>query len=117
MRRIWVGALIFVLLFIVLGFATFKFGLGHFVAKTYESVKDKNYFHELQLLSIFIGGLVAISCSIVGYYIAKKRRRNRIIWTILCFFFNFWAFIILLFLPASTIIDNKDKEGPRGGCR
>lgn len=98
-KSIIVGILIFLLLFVGLGFAIFKLGLGHFVAKSYENARDKDYIHQLRLLSLFAGVLFAISCSVAGFFVAKKRGRNKVKWIILCFFFNLWGLIILLLLP------------------
>lgn len=104
MRRIWIGLLIFLIFFIALGFATFKLGLGHFVAKCIEDLENTNlYIHHSQLVSLIVVGLFVIIFSVLGFFLAKKRGRDRFTWTILCFFFNFWAFIILLLLPASDV--------------
>jgi O-antigen/teichoic acid export membrane protein len=86
----------------VLGFAIFRFGLGHFLAKSYEYAKDKDYIQLLRLLNLFVLGLFTISCSVAGFFISKKKQRDQITWAILCFFFTFWALIILILLPASS---------------
>ena len=101
MNRIWIVALIFLLSFIALGFATFRFGLGQFLASSYENVADKGSIHQLRFLGLFVVGLFAILCSAAGFFLAKKRGRSRVGWFILCLLFNFWGFVILLLLPAS----------------
>jgi membrane protease YdiL (CAAX protease family) len=113
MKRIWPGVLIFVLLFIVLGFAIFHFGLGHFLAESYENAKNKNYFNNILLAGIVVGVLFSILCSVAGYFLAKKKARNRIGWTILCLWLNLWAFLVLFLLPPSTVGKKKNRRGNR----
>jgi hypothetical protein len=42
---------------------------------------------------------VLVVFAFIGYRLSKKKRRNQILWTILCFLFNIWAVLILWFLP------------------
>jgi hypothetical protein len=101
MKRIWVAALIFLLFFIALGFATFRFGMGQFLARCYENAADKGSIHQLRYIALLVGGLFAILCSVAGFFIAKKRGRSLVAWTVLCLLFNLWGLIILLLLPVS----------------
>jgi len=52
-----------------------------------------------QLLNFVVMFFVLLVFAFIGYRLSKKKRRNQILWTILCFLFNFWAVLILWFLP------------------
>jgi hypothetical protein len=106
MKKILIATLIFLLAFICLGLAIFQFGLGNAWERIYRDLRQTgpNMTH-LQLLNLVVMGLLMVSFAILGFFQAKKKRRNRFVWSSLCFVFNLWAFIILLLLPAL----NKEK--------
>jgi hypothetical protein len=100
MKKILIATLIFVLVFICFGLAIFQFGLGNILERFYLSFRKTDLnTARFQLLNLVVMGLLMVSFSILGFFQAKKKRRNRFVWLILCFLFNFWAFIILLLLP------------------
>jgi len=101
MKKILIASLIFLLVFICLGLAIFEFGLGNILERFYSSFRQTDLnTARFRLLNLVVMSLLMISFSILGFFQAKKKRRNRFVWLILCFLFNLWAFIILLLLPA-----------------
>jgi len=100
MKKIFVAIVIFLLAFICLGLAIFQFGLGNLWERFYRDLRQSapNMVH-LQILNVVVVGLFMALFGILGFFQAKKKRRNRIVWSLLCFLFNLWAFIILSLLP------------------
>ena len=40
--------------------------------------------------------------ALIGNRISIRKKRNQMLWTVLCFIFNIWAVIILWFLPVAA---------------
>lgn len=59
--------------------------------------RDSVYYLNLINIVLFLvfGGVFGF----LGYKLARKKKRNTIGWTLLCVFFNLWAFLILYYLP------------------
>jgi hypothetical protein len=53
----------------------------------------------LNILNIFLLLIVDSVFGVLGFKQAKKKKRNIIIWTVLCSLFNLWAFLVLYNLP------------------
>ena len=101
MKRVLIGLLVAFLAFIGFGIAIFKFGLGNIV---YNLFSDSQSVHirRFQLLNLFGIGLFMTLSSVFGFFLSKRKNRNRLKWSVLCFFFNLWALLVLWFLPASN---------------
>ena len=107
MNRIFTGTLLAFLAFIAFGVGIFKFGLGNVVYNLFSDNKDV-CISRFQFLNLFGISIFMILFSIFGFFLSKKKGRNRFKWSLLCFFFNFWAFIILWFLP--TLNNNVEQH-------
>lgn len=97
-------AITFVILFVILDILMVEFNLREIVFKSSLFSEDYRY------LSFLVPIGVSILTSGVGYLIAKKKNRNKIKWTLLCFIFSIWGVAVLLFLP-SQLSDNSLKPG------
>jgi len=103
MRRILLAGMIFFLLFIALGIGIFRFGLGRFINDIFQNLEGASWYIEHEIvLTLVVVGLFAVTFSLLGFFLARRRGRNPFAWLTLCFFFSFWAFIILLLLPATA---------------
>lgn len=66
---------------------------------------DQKHFRLINM--VFIVPFV-VFFTIIGFVIAKKKGRNKALWTVLSLLFNFWAVIALLLLPGK----NRLRTGP-----
>jgi hypothetical protein len=111
MRRILLAAMIFIFLFVLLGVGIHRFGWGDFIDNFFQNIKATSfYMSHPEITNLIVVGFFAITFSILGFFLARKKNRNQFTWLILCFFFNFWAFLILLLLPASNVSKREKLE-------
>jgi len=54
-----------------------------------------------QIINFIVMLIIMTISSIIGFIVSKKKGRNKCLWSILCFLFNFWALIILHYTPLS----------------
>jgi cytochrome bd-type quinol oxidase subunit 2 len=74
-------------------------------------VFDSFLFREgYRYLSFLLLMAFSVLTCYAGYLFAKKKKRDKRLWAILCFFLNIWALIVLLFLPS----ERKRGEQRRG---
>ena len=57
-------------------------------------------------INLLVMGLLITFSGLMGYYLSKKKRKNRLKWVVLCVLFNIWSLVILWLLPESK---NKSK--------
>ena len=93
--------LIFAGLFLVLEVLFIKFGLRE---QLFESFLFQDENKSIIILSVFA---FSIFTTLIGYFIAKKKKRSTLTWSILCFFLNIWGVLILLSLPAREIFKRR----------
>lgn len=86
-------AFLFLLFFILI----FNTRLGALIYNFILSFKYKNT-DNFAFLNVFWVGLCTIVAIIFSYFLAKKRKKNILLWVLLSIFINLWAPIILLFI-------------------
>jgi hypothetical protein len=85
---------------VVIVFYFFISDLRSIVYEYYSNTQDSgaNLTH-FRLFNIVVIFLVITLFTFFGFILAKKKGRNKILWMILSFLFNFWAVLVLWFLP------------------
>ena len=112
MKKVLIATFVGLLTFIALGVLIFEFNLGSPLHNLILSIKDYDgLITRIQLLNLLFMSLFILLSTIIGFFLAKKKGKNRFLWAILCFFFNIWALIIIWLLPSSN---NKLKGGTKG---
>jgi hypothetical protein len=92
--------LFFTFLFILVLVAIFVIDIRALVYDFFSSIgKGEVSLSYHQLLNLVVMLFVFVVFAFIGYRLSKKKRRNQILWTILCFLFNVWAVLVLWFLP------------------
>ncbi|MDH4226794.1 MAG: hypothetical protein OEV59_03435 [Deltaproteobacteria bacterium] len=96
-RGIWIAGL-FVALFLGMGLWGFYFGGARYVAELIEKIRlmDEWKFKVVNMVGLL---LFAVPSAVIGFFMAKKRRRSQYAWIGLCLLFNVWALLVLWRLP------------------
>jgi len=111
MKKIPLTFVLVLTLIICLYLAIFHAGLGRAVLDLIGDIQRGT----ITSSTIRIINIVAVSAMMIlfgglGWRLAKKKRRNRFLWTALCVIFNLWAFIALCLLSA------KPGNDEQAGC-
>lgn len=93
----------FLILFVILDILMVEFNLREVLFESFMFSEDYRY------LTLLIPIGVSVLTSGVGYFMAKKKSRNRKTWALLCFVFNIWGVAALLFLPPE-LNDNRSRH-------
>jgi len=101
MKKALIATVSGLLIFIGLGVLIFKFNLGIHVHNLILSIRDYGGpITGIQSLNLLFMSFLILLSTIIGFFLAKKKGKNRFLWAILCFFFNIWALIVLWLLPS-----------------
>jgi hypothetical protein len=111
MRKAIIATFVGFFIFIVLGVSIYKLGLGNHVQNFILNIRNYDgSITRIQLLNLAFMILLMFSCSILGFFLSKRKGRDKFAWGVLCFFFNVWALILLWFLPGSKT-SSKNMKG------
>lgn len=113
MKRIALTFALVLTLFICLYLAIFHAGLGMAVLDLMVDIQRGTITSStIRIINVIAVSAMMILFGGLGWRLAKKKRRNRFLWTALCVIFNLWAFIALCLLSAKP---GSDEQGGRSG--
>jgi hypothetical protein len=92
--------LLVILPIVVIIFYFFIADIRTIVYEFYSNTQDSGAtLTHFRLFNIVVMFLIITLFTFLGFILAKKKGRNQILWMILSFLFNFWAVLVLWFLP------------------
>ena len=95
--KIFIFVIVFLILFEVLGISSVIISWTQ--SLMVDEAQDKYPLENWQLVGLMLTIFFMFLSSILGNIVARKKNRNVWFWSLTCFIFNIYAFIILIFLP------------------
>lgn len=91
--------IILIAVLLILWVLIFKTPVGHFLNDSGTGLENMNK-ESLRLMGFIVMLNLSVIFGILGYIVSWQKDRSRWKWTLLCVLFNFWAFLVLTFLPS-----------------
>lgn len=89
--------LVAIIIIFIIYLCVFKLGLGKTLFAFFQNL-DKNTVNMsfINKINIIVVSSLSILCSFIGYFVARRKKRNRLFWTFVCLILNVWGLLLLV---------------------